>query len=69
MADRQKFNLLEMPWTDVADWLKAGNDVVMIPVGSMEKHGHHVPLGELPTAFRYVRERIEDAIKVVIKVH
>lgn len=30
MADVQKFNLLEMPWTDVRDWLTAGNDVVMI---------------------------------------
>jgi hypothetical protein len=27
------------------DWIKAGNDAVMIPVGSVEKHGHHVPLG------------------------
>lgn len=45
MADKQRFNLLEMPWTDVRDWLKTGNDVVMIPVGSCEKHGHHVPLG------------------------
>ncbi len=32
-------------------------------------HTHTFPLEELPTAFRYVRERIEDAIKVVIKVH
>ena len=45
MAELEKYNLLEMPWTDVANWIKAGNDVVMIPVGSMEKHGHHVPLG------------------------
>jgi L-iditol 2-dehydrogenase len=31
-------------------------------------HTHTFPLEELPTAFRYFRERIEDAIKVVIKV-
>jgi L-iditol 2-dehydrogenase len=31
-------------------------------------HTHTFQLEELPTAFRYVRERIEDAIKVVIKV-
>ena len=30
-------------------------------------HTHTFPLEELPTAFRYVRERIEDAIKVVVK--
>lgn len=31
-------------------------------------HTHTFPLDELPTAFRYFRERIEDAIKVVIRV-
>ena len=46
MAKLPKYDLLELPWTDVADWLKGGNDVVMIPIGSCEKHGHgHVPLG------------------------
>jgi len=32
-------------------------------------HTHTFALEELPTGFRYFRERIEDAIKVVIKVH
>jgi len=32
-------------------------------------HTHTFPLEEVPKAFRYFRERIEDAIKVVIKVH
>ncbi len=45
MSTLPKYDLLELPWTDVADWIKAGNDVVMIPIGSCEKHGHHVPLG------------------------
>lgn len=45
MADQQKYNLLEMPWTDVAEWLKTKNDAVMISMGSCEKHGNHVPLG------------------------
>jgi len=45
MATLKKYDLLELPWTDVAGWIKAGNDVVMIPIGSCEKHGHHVPLG------------------------
>ncbi len=31
-------------------------------------HTHTFPLDQVPTAFRYFRERIEDAIKVVIKV-
>jgi L-iditol 2-dehydrogenase len=32
-------------------------------------HTHTFPLAELPTALKYARERIEDAIKVVVKVH
>ncbi len=31
-------------------------------------HTHSFPLEELPTAIRYARERIEDAIKVVVKM-
>jgi creatinine amidohydrolase len=45
MTELKKFNLEEIPWTDVAASIKAGNDTIMIPVGSLEKHGHHVPLG------------------------
>ena len=41
----EHYDLNEIPWTDVAAAIKAGNDLIMIPVGSMEKHGHHVPLG------------------------
>ena len=32
-------------------------------------HTHTFPLDEVPTAIRYARERIDDAIKVVVKVH
>jgi L-iditol 2-dehydrogenase len=32
-------------------------------------HTHTFPLEEVPTALRYCHERIEDAIKVVVKVH
>ena len=32
-------------------------------------HTHTFPLHEVPTAIRYAAERIEDAIKVVVKIH
>ena len=32
-------------------------------------HTHTFPMAEMPTALKYTRERIEDAIKVVVKVH
>jgi L-iditol 2-dehydrogenase len=31
-------------------------------------HTHTFPLGEVPTAIRYARERVEDAIKVVVQI-
>lgn len=36
--------LQEMSWTDVGDYLKT-NDMVIIPIGSTEQHGPHLPLG------------------------
>ncbi|MBW1945246.1 MAG: creatininase family protein [Deltaproteobacteria bacterium] len=36
--------LQEMTWTDVAEYLKT-NDMVIIPIGSTEQHGPHLPLG------------------------
>jgi creatinine amidohydrolase len=36
--------LQEMTWTDVRDYLK-NNDMVIIPLGSTEQHGPHLPLG------------------------
>ena len=32
-------------------------------------HTHTFPLDQVPTAIRYARERVDDAIKVVVKVH
>ena len=32
-------------------------------------HTHTFPLDELPTAIRYARDRVEDAIKVVVRPH
>jgi len=31
-------------------------------------HTHTFPLTEVPTAIKYARERIDDAIKVVVKI-
>src|SRR5512136_1969253 len=36
--------LQEMTWTDVREYLKA-KDMVIIPLGSTEQHGPHLPLG------------------------
>ncbi len=36
--------LQEMSWTDVTEYLKT-SDMVIIPLGSTEQHGPHMPLG------------------------
>ncbi len=36
--------LQEMSWVDVKEYLKS-NDMVIIPIGSTEQHGPHLPLG------------------------
>lgn len=44
MSKRKSFDLTEMSYLDVADILKKV-DVIMVPMGSVEKHGAHLPLG------------------------
>ncbi|HYV67744.1 MAG TPA: creatininase family protein [Myxococcales bacterium] len=39
-----RHDLLELPWVDVKRWLEF-TDVVLVPIGSCEKHGPHIPLG------------------------
>ena len=39
-----RHDLLELPWVDVKRWLEF-TDVVLVPMGSCEKHGPHIPLG------------------------
>jgi creatinine amidohydrolase len=41
---KERHNLLELSYVEVAQYLKR-SDVVLIPIGSCEKHGAHIPLG------------------------
>jgi len=46
VTDRRFYNLMEMPFIDVQRRIKEeGNDLVLVPLGSTEKHGAHIPLG------------------------
>lgn len=40
----KRHNLLECSFVEAQEWFKE-TDVVLVPVGSCEKHGAHVPLG------------------------
>lgn len=41
---KRPYNLLECSFVEVQEWLKE-SDLVLIPIGSCEKHGPHIPLG------------------------
>jgi creatinine amidohydrolase len=43
-AQQQAMILQEMSWFDVQEYLKT-NDMIIIPLGSTEQHGPHLPLG------------------------
>jgi creatinine amidohydrolase len=40
----KRYNLAEMAYPDIQEFLK-DSDVIMIPFGSCEMHGQHLPLG------------------------
>ena len=44
MARRKSYNTFEMSYDEVSAHMK-GNDTIIIPMGSNEKHGSHVILG------------------------
>jgi len=44
MGEERIYNMLELSYVDVQEWLKR-TDVVLVPMGSMERHGPHLPLG------------------------
>lgn len=45
MVAKRFHNILEMPYLDVQERIKGGCDVCLVPLGSTEKHGAHIPLG------------------------
>jgi len=56
MARRKSYNTFEKSYDEVAEHLKT-NDIIMIPMGSNEKHGSHCVLGtDSMTTMGVVRE-------------
>lgn len=35
----------ELSWREVRDYLDSGNDLALLPVGAVEQHGPHMPMG------------------------
>ena len=57
--------LQEMSWVDVQEYLKT-NDMVIIPLGSTEQHGPHLPLGtDFYESFE-ISKRISEQTGVIV---
>ena len=48
----------EMSWWQVSEALRNGVDTVIVPMGSVEQHGHHLPLLTDTIHAHYLSERI-----------
>jgi creatinine amidohydrolase len=61
MAKKKTFYLHDMTYVDVAKYLKSC-DVVMVAMGSLERHGAHIPLGcDALTTWEVVKRASEKA--------
>ncbi len=62
-----RFNLAEMSWEEVEQLVETAHPVVLLPAGSVEQHGRHLPLGtDTYTALDVAREAGRRAEGVVV---
>lgn len=60
------FRLTEMTWEDVEEVVSGGDPVVLLPVGSTEQHGRHLPLGTDSFVAIDLAERAAASVRVVV---
>ncbi|WP_028309295.1 creatininase family protein [Desulfitibacter alkalitolerans] len=61
----QKHRIFDMTWVEMKEWLEK-TDVVLVPLGSVEQHGPHLPIGIDSYAGYYVC--MEAAVKADVPV-
>jgi len=60
---KKRYNIAEMMYPDIQEFLKK-SDVVMIPFGSCEMHGKHLPLGTDTYQIKAITERAAEIADV-----
>jgi creatinine amidohydrolase len=58
MGNEKKVMMEEMSWWEISEALKSGINTVIVPMGSVEQHGHHLPLLTDSIHAHYLSERI-----------
>ncbi len=60
--------LLEMSWTEVREEQRAGTNIALVPIGSVEPHGPHAPLGNDALLSReYARRTLLHLAKINVR--
>lgn len=54
-----------LTWPKVKNYLQ-GNDLVLIPTGSCEQHGHHLPLGTDYLIVEKIAEKIKERCEILV---
>jgi Creatinine amidohydrolase len=63
---RQKSRRLDLlPWNKAAEVINR-NRIAIVPVGAIEPHGHHAPLGADTFIAQEISERLAEAVDAVV---
>lgn len=62
MSSRRSVRLAELSWTEIESALERGTRTVVVPVGSIEQHGPHLPLNMDTLDGEAVAERIAERL-------
>jgi creatinine amidohydrolase len=58
-------NIFNLTWVEVKEWLEE-TDIILVPMGSCEQHGPHLPLGIDTFAGEYVAQKAAEKARVPV---
>jgi len=65
MPNRRTVDMLHMSWTEVAEALEQ-QPVILLPIGTLEQHGPHMPIGNDPLVAQYVALRTAEQTNALV---
>jgi len=57
-------NIYRLSNTDIEKWKKK-SDIVIIPIGSLEQHGSHLPVSTDSIIIEYLAKNVHEKIKIL----
>ncbi len=67
MSDKAKrdVNIFNLTWVEIKEWLEE-TDIILVPMGSCEQHGPHLPVGIDTFAGEYVAKQAAEKARVPV---